>query len=1189
MRRPGSPPHSAQDVEDELHAENGGDLWALTGAGSTASTVVIENSGAYDGQSGEMIEWTELEGWTSVDDVTTARSKDAPGQTGPAKADGTSKTKKQTGKRSTTGSRTRTTKTPTSKMQEYKKMLMVDSSDEEEDFAGQEQGPTNDENDDPSITVLHSRITVPNILPVPAFIFAAIMEAYTTDAAKLCLAAILAINARARLAGENPRQSQTARRAAYVARWLWNVATSSTKERLGHTAGIVTGQVLNPRADVWSRDTHLRHLATRATVARTAGESSAGEPTSNEAWTNLANALALQVAERSNVAPSVAKKGGFEAFPVTTQQMILFATQRTESGEAATGPVDTYTEILELANAAYVAQHLHHHLKTRLGLDVWLPSGFCSAVRTASFISTSVDRPEAFSLFACGPQPLTKKSSAGMDDGNDNADELMRMQLKITDSTTGLTDKDVKRLTQVRHTVPRDFRELAGLLENMAGVSELVFGTRSPITTMLTAWVHFLTKTGGTTVAHLRQLASVDGTAPSRLGWFIERRLQQFLVACAACDHIDLVDPGLFDFAQARQQLVDGMFQFPISPYLKSKLGGEDSHAVGASSSRGGSSGRSAGYADDVAINPNGRLVKISSKDNWQTFVDHASEAPIPNLCCRYHLNGKCVKSCFHANTHVALTEEQKAGLTTWVAKCRSRMRSNQDEQGEKPKKLKLVNRDHAYSKPATSTSHLDLETRTSRARPRDPHAQPRSQSSPTSPRTAVVPPTSRLPPHAARTASSPAAKSPAAIMHAARLERLAGLASTDGHHHAARTERHASSASPDGYRPSTDDQFQGLPTGSPTSLVDAPLPRPGKCLAPLVPFPNLLRPLDDAYPLLPLPHLPALLASVLSQAAPATHPTDFMFEWTHVAAAHNLATLRRFNFDWGTALAAQPFSTLTPGSEFRPAETLAPLLSRHPLWRRFRERITAGAEFPLLPIDDVDRRTDVIAALARGNHKSARGHEAKLLDMLKDEVRRGWQLPLPKEAALDLPNCEHSGSEEERERPSRGVAINAGQIRTSNDETASFRVLFEATAPTRKAATTKVDCKSAYRRIHLQPTTAAKSCTCIAGILLMALRMTFGGSPNPSQWSDVSEVIADLANDLVRRNDWDENVWQAPQQHMLASDKAIDNDRGFVGSNDAFEPAVAMSSTFPCETTLIFDCYLDDLFELVEKVPKRD
>jgi hypothetical protein len=49
----------------------------------------------------------------------------------------------------------------------------------------------------------------------------------------------------------------------------------------------------------------------------------------------------------------------------------------------------------------------------------------------------------------------------------------------------------------------------------------------------------------------------------------------------------------------------------------------------------------------------------------------------------------------------------------------------------------------------------------------------------------------------------------------------------------------------------------------------------------------------------------------------------------------------------------------------------------------------------------------DVTATLTRGNHKSVRGYGAKLLEMLKDEAKRGWQLPLPKEAALELPLIE--------------------------------------------------------------------------------------------------------------------------------------------------------------------------------------
>lgn len=121
-----------------------------------------------------------------------------------------------------------------------------------------------------------------------------------------------------------------------------------------------------------------------------------------------------------------------------------------------TKPLESYVEILGLANAAYVAQHLHNHLYDGLGLDVLLPTGICSAIRMASFISVMRDRPEAFSLFSCGPQPLESPLASGTDD--DTADDLMRMQLKISDSTTGLSDKHIKKLTIVKHTVPAIFK-----------------------------------------------------------------------------------------------------------------------------------------------------------------------------------------------------------------------------------------------------------------------------------------------------------------------------------------------------------------------------------------------------------------------------------------------------------------------------------------------------------------------------------------------------------------------------------------------------------------------------------------------------------------------------------------------------------------------------------------------------------
>ncbi|KAI2509946.1 hypothetical protein MHU86_4511 [Fragilaria crotonensis] len=145
-------------------------------------------------------------------------------------------------------------------------------------------------------------------------------------------------------------------------------------------------------------------------------------------------------------------------------------------------------------------------------------------------------------------------------------------------------------------------------------------------------------------------------------------------------------------------------------------------------------------------------------------------------------------------------------------------------------------------------------------------------------------------------------------------------------------------------------------------------------------------------------------------------------------------------------------FSTISPGSEFRPAHVLAPLLSRHPLWSAFSERITDGAEFPLRDISDAERLTDVAACLARGNHKSARGHEAKLLDMLKDEVRRGWQLPLPKEAALELPHCEVAPLGVVSQSTVGADGAKETKLRLTHDQS------FNATRGTRRSVNDRVD-----------------------------------------------------------------------------------------------------------------------------------
>ena len=83
------------------------------------------------------------------------------------------------------------------------------------------------------------------------------------------------------------------------------------------------------------------------------------------------------------------------------------------------------------------------------------------------------------------------------------------------------------------------------------------------------------------------------------------------------------------------------------------------------------------------------------------------------------------------------------------------------------------------------------------------------------------------------------------------------------------------------------------------------------------------------------------ILHDILSWESPQPLPTEFRFEWSNDAAQHNLAVLRRYHLNLDHAIRAQPFSSVTIGSEFRPVSVLAPLCSAHPLWPRVYRSLT--------------------------------------------------------------------------------------------------------------------------------------------------------------------------------------------------------------------------------------------------------
>jgi hypothetical protein len=79
------------------------------------------------------------------------------------------------------------------------------------------------------------------------------------------------------------------------------------------------------------------------------------------------------------------------------------------------------------------------------------------------------------------------------------------------------------------------------------------------------------------------------------------------------------------------------------------------------------------------------------------------------------------------------------------------------------------------------------------------------------------------------------------------------------------------------------------------------------------------------------------------------------------------------------------------------------------------------------------------------------------------------------------------------------------------------------------------VDINAAFRRCTLASDAATESLTIIDGLLLMALRMTFGGSPCPALWGIISETLENLTNTIIQNKDWDHTVLYDEKSDSLA------------------------------------------------------
>ena len=369
--------------------------------------------------------------------------------------------------------------------------------------------------------------------------------------------------------------------------------------------------------------------------------------------------------------------------------------------------------------------------------------------------------------------------------------------------------------------------------------------------------------------------------------------------------------------------------------------------------------------------------------------------------------------------------------------------------------------------------------------------------------------------------------------------------------------------------------------------------------------FPPALR--QESHPL----SLDVIIAiSQTEQDTPHDSPFRHDIHPDEVAVANaefNSRLIDEYDMDMQRLLDAYPYSVISPGSEFRPAGVLEPLLAGHPYWPRLKSIISHGVSYPLTAVEDeTARRAENDAILEYGNHASGKKNPEALTKVLLKDASRGYSLPITFSCAKSIKHSRISpmgvahqlgidahGDLIPKDRLTHDQSFSLGFCPSTNDLIDQEqlidlvmghcidRIIHQIVVlrwhhPTEKILLSKFDWASAYRRIHGDGEVAARNITIDPSNLFahLNLRLTFGASANPAEFSVVSEIGTDLCNDLADLQEWTPDCCVSPLQSGIGPPQFLSED---IPIAQAQELAVMV----PPHPHGFHDCYLDDMIQL--------
>ena len=359
---------------------------------------------------------------------------------------------------------------------------------------------------------------------------------------------------------------------------------------------------------------------------------------------------------------------------------------------------------------------------------------------------------------------------------------------------------------------------------------------------------------------------------------------------------------------------------------------------------------------------------------------------------------------------------------------------------------------------------------------------------------------------------------------------------------------------------------------------------------------------------------LMTLIKRLLQKPSQQMSPLSLKFERSTAAALHNSELILQHNGTLQNLFDSMDPSVIHYGSEFRPIEDLKELLSTNTKWEKFSKILTTGVEYPMDELPENERLDDIEFHLQRGNHQSTDtdiGVE-KLEKAYSKEVSYGWQVPiLPSVIKTIKGACitplgvsaqwtiDAFCNRIQKHRVIHDCSFPGPSGKSTNNRIhedmledclfghALKRYLhgihqMRFRYKKKRILQSKTDMDSAYRRLHAALKAAATCITIIKDLAYLLLRLPFGSSPAPSEFSVVSDVLVDITTEIADDDTWDPSALHSDHFDMMNSLPInLKNDSDEFGQAD--ELIMDME-----DKDVIFDIYIDDLLAAGVDSPKN-